>query len=187
MVAAAAGATQLLLLLLLLLLLQGPAHRPMLLPSLVTSWLLLLLLLLLLQVCPVYQGPVQLSAAQLLQLLHYQQVLHSLLNWSSKVGGTLKAPAVSSIACTFLCTLQFLHQVRQGAGGPLQSASNDSTCTAQTLQCAAVFDSCWTDNACLIHLQCVFTTKAFKPPTAAPAGHYWQASWLINRRCPDLN
>jgi hypothetical protein len=37
------------------------------------------------QVSPQYQGSVQLSASQLLQLLHYQQVLHSLLNWSSKV------------------------------------------------------------------------------------------------------
>jgi hypothetical protein len=41
------------------------------------------------QVSPAYQGAVQLTASQLLQLLHYQQVLHNLLNWSSKVGGSL--------------------------------------------------------------------------------------------------
>ncbi|WIA14737.1 hypothetical protein OEZ85_003223 [Tetradesmus obliquus] len=35
-------------------------------------------------VSPAYQGSVQLTAGQLLQLLHYQQALHSLLNWSSK-------------------------------------------------------------------------------------------------------
>jgi hypothetical protein len=39
------------------------------------------------QVSPVYHVPLQLSANQLLQLLHYQQVLHNLLNWSSKVRG----------------------------------------------------------------------------------------------------
>jgi hypothetical protein len=38
------------------------------------------------KVSPVHQGAVQLTAGQLLQLLHYQRLLHNLLNWSSKVG-----------------------------------------------------------------------------------------------------